>query len=67
MLAFTSSIPLFRDCGDTGSRSAFLMGVGYFPQPATETPTHRRQRRNGGDSGAWGLRQKEECNNARML
>ena len=64
------SLPRIRCSGTAatrGCRSAFLTGVGYFPQPATETPTHRRQRRNGGDSGAWGLRQKEECNNARML
>ena len=64
------SLSRFR-CSETaatrGCRSAFLTGVGYFPQPATETPTRRRQRRNGGDSGAWELRQKEECNNARML
>ena len=64
------SLPRFRCSGTAaprGCRPAFLMGVGYFPQPATETPTHRRQWRNGGDSSAWGLRQKEECNNARML
>ena len=64
------SLPRFRCSGTAatrGCRSAFLIGVGYFPQPAAETPTHRRQRRNGGDSGAWVLLQKEECNNARML
>ena len=64
------SLPRFRCSGTAATRgcsSSFLMGVGYFPQPTTETPTHRRQRRNGGDSGAFGLWQKEECNNARML